>query len=371
MKQLTATVKGATDGEDVAFTLNNNGKTNADSYVVTVSLNNDNYTLDGVSNTSEDLIIKAQKVSIVWGENEFEYDGTMKQLTATVKGATDGASVNFTLNKNGKISVGSYVVTVSLNNDNYTLDGVSNTSEDLIIKAQKVTIAWGTNEFTYDGTEKQLTATVKGATDGEDVAFNLVNNGQVNVGSYEVKVVLNTANYTLDGVSNTINNLIIKAQKVTITWGTTKTFTYDGTEKFLTAEVKGESDGTNVAFGLANNGAVSADSYVVRVVLSNNNYTLDGVTNATETLTINKAVATIVWSNTECEYDGNVHLPTVTVTGVNGVALTYELSATGFTAVGTYTVEVDSLDNENYTLVGANSSTTFTIKAPVTPPVQA
>ncbi|MBE7080297.1 MAG: hypothetical protein E7371_03560 [Clostridiales bacterium] len=371
----TAGITNLVGGDTVNLTYNGERtlKNVGERTVSVVALDNDNYTLTDVTNTSTTLKITQRAVTLNWTTYLDIYDGAEHTATATVANLVEGDTVNLTYSENTLKNVGELTVNVvALDNGNYTLTGGTNLSTNLKITQRAVTLTWTTESGEYDGEQHSATATLGNVVDGDTV--NLTYDGQntfTNAGVYTVKAdSLGNTNYTLAGVANLEATLIITPQKVKITWGTNE-FVYDGNAKNLTATVKGANDGQPVGFTLANNGQTNAGSYVVTVVLNNSNYTLDGVTNATETLTINKAVATIAWSNTECVYDGNAHLPTVTVTGVNGETLNYVLSATGFTAVDTYTVEVVSLANANYTLDGANKRATFTITAPVEPPVQA
>ena len=74
------------------------------------------------------LTIVPQPVKIVWdGAGEYEYDGQMHSLTATVTGISNGNTVSLTVTYNNPTSyitnVGSLTRTVSINNSNYTLVG--------------------------------------------------------------------------------------------------------------------------------------------------------------------------------------------------------------------------------------------------------
>ena len=74
--------------------------------------------------------------------------------------------------------------------------------------------------------------------------------------------------------------------KVTIEW-TDTTYTYDGNAHGVTVKVKGVG-GETVGYTLSTNSYTAAGNYTVKVnSLSNANYTLDGVSNTSTTLTIN------------------------------------------------------------------------------------
>src|SRR5207247_4760765 len=91
----------------------------------------------------------------------------------------------------------------------------------------------------------------------------------------------------------------------------------------------------------------NAGSYSVVASLNNATYT---ASNATGTLVISKAAATITLSNLTQSYNGSARPVTATTTpsGLSGVSITYDGSATAPTNIGSYAV-VASLSNANYT----------------------
>ncbi|PYS48326.1 MAG: hypothetical protein DMG13_25805 [Acidobacteria bacterium] len=100
-----------------------------------------------------------------------------------------------------------------------------------------------------------------------------------------------------------------------------------------------------------------AGSYAVVAALTNANY---AASNATGTLVINKAAATIALSNLTQGYDGLPKPATATTSpeGLSGVSITYNGSATAPTNLGSYAV-VASLANPNY--VASNATGTLVI----------
>src|SRR5207247_6345996 len=98
-------------------------------------------------------------------------------------------------------------------------------------------------------------------------------------------------------------------------------------------------------------------SNAVVAALNNSNHTSPA---ATGTLTITNATATLTLSNLTQSYDGLPKPVTVTTSpsGLSGVSVTYDGSASAPTNVGSYAV-VASLDNPNYT--ASNATGTLTI----------
>src|SRR5206468_822273 len=107
----------------------------------------------------------------------------------------------------------------------------------------------------------------------------------------------------------------------------------------------------------------NAGSYAVLASLSNPNYQAP---NASGTLVIDKAPATITLSDLTQTYDGAPKLATATTNpgGLSGVMITYNGSAAPPSNAGNYTV-VASLTHDNY--VASPVTGTLTInKAPAT-----
>jgi hypothetical protein len=105
----------------------------------------------------------------------------------------------------------------------------------------------------------------------------------------------------------------------------------------------------------------SAGNYSVVASLTNNNY-IATAGNATGTLSIAKAAATITLGNLSQTYDGTPRAVTATTNpaGLTGVAITYNGAATAPTNAGNYSV-VASLTNDNYTATGGNATGTLVI----------
>src|SRR5207237_10465873 len=101
------------------------------------------------------------------------------------------------------------------------------------------------------------------------------------------------------------------------------TQTYDASPKPATATTSPAGlSGVSITYDGSATAPTNAGSYPVVASLTNANYT---ATNATGTLTINKATATITLSNLTQAYDGSPKSATVTTStaGLSGVSITY------------------------------------------------
>ena len=118
-----------------------------------------NYVLAESENQTETTAtITAKKVTVTITPNGGTY-GSVTAAAANLSGAVDGENVPVTLTYTGNgyndtavpVNAGSYTVTVSISNSNYTLTG--NTTADFVITPKAVTVSGITaNDKVYDGT---------------------------------------------------------------------------------------------------------------------------------------------------------------------------------------------------------------------------
>lgn len=348
---------------------------NVGDYVITATkLNSTNYVIEGNGSASYKITPLTIRLSWRFSENgetvgNFIYDKASHTVEAYATNLCSGDVVKFTYNPVERTikNAGTYSFkVVDISNGNYKLvAGESNESKTVEISKRVVSIAWNRNTYVYDGAKHTLTPTVTGVNSADKVGFelNTANNHLTDVGSVEVKVVsLSDSNYSIPSSSASCA-LTIEPQPVTVTWVGSATVTYDGAQHTLVPLVKGTNDGKEVEFTFTGNTVrTDAGSQTLTVTgLDNKNYTLTGMTGTkTNTLKINPRTVNITWSGaTNVVYDGKAHTVTAKVTGVGGAAVGFQYSSTANTQTnaGNYTVQVSSLDNANYTLSGASSTT--------------
>src|SRR5947208_18523 len=131
---------------------------------------------------------------------------------------------------------------------------------------------------------------------------------------------------------------------MTITQGTATltlsnlTQTYDGSPKaVIVTTTPGGLSGVSITYNGSATAPTNAGSYPVVASLNHPLYT---ASNATGTLTINKAAATLTLSNLTQTYDGSPKPVTVTTSpaGLSGVSVTYNGSTSAPTDIGSYSV---------------------------------
>ena len=162
-----------------------------------------------------------------------------------------------------------------------------------------VELEWSTpTEFTYDGQEKTVTATIKNVVGSDSVTLTYTDNSKTNKGTYTATAALtgdDADNYTLDGVENAsltwhIAGVSIDTATVTLA---PSTATYDSSAKTPSVTVKlGDKELTGTDYAVAYTGAdgqpvsnlINAGDYTVTVTGTGN---YEGT--ATATFTIQKA----------------------------------------------------------------------------------
>ena len=204
--------------------------------------------------------ITAKKVTVAITPNGGTY-GSVVAAAAELSGAVAGENIPVTLTYTGNgydatavpVNVGSYTVTASIANRNYTLTG--NTTAAFVIAPKAVTVSGITaKDKVYDGTTNAtldcsnakfggvlendtLTVTAKGM-------FEKVEAGKQNVTISDLKLSGNSANnYVLAESSNQTETIAtITAKKVTVT-PDNKSKVYEENDPKLTYKVSGVLDG--------------------------------------------------------------------------------------------------------------------------------
>ena len=319
---------------------------------------------------------------VITGTDILTYDGTDQfdefKLEAP-SGSVEVMGQSFTISSSPILDGWTLETQEIINAGTYTLtasNGTNTIEKKVTVKPAEISITSATVQGkTYDGT---TTATV------ESVTFDgLVNNDSLtsgtnytatatfadkNVGDSKSATVTVTlkggGNYTFAQSGNTTTaNGTIRPLPVVLNWGTTS-FTYDGSEKTVTAKVSNAVDRDTFTLTYEGNTGTAVGNYTAKVTdLGNDNYTLTGATGVELTWSIGGASiagAAVDLSETEFTYTGQSQKPTVTVK-LNGNTLNantdYTVTYDGDTTnAGTVTVKVSGKGN-----YAGTTSKTFTI----------
>ena len=304
------------------------GYTDAGTYGVAIaSAETDNYL--SASKEVTLVIENAEITGVTFEDDTFTYDGSTK--TIEVSGLPEGTSVSY--ENNDQTVAGTYEVTATVSQENYN-DKVL-TADLVIEKAEAVITAEATQTFTYDGTVKNVTATLNHS---ETQLTYTPQQGYINVGTYPVTITSEeTDNYL--SASKEVSLVIENAEIEGITFEG-DTFIYDGTTKSI--EVTGLPEGASVSY--ENNDQTVAGTYEVTATVSQENYN-DKI--LTADLVIEKAEAVIAAEAIQTfTYDGTVKNVTAMLNH-SETALTYT-PAQGYADAGTYGVAITSAETDNY-----------------------
>ena len=334
----TGTAKAATatttpSGLTVSFTYNGSATvpTAAGTYTVIGTINDANYQ----GSATGTLVIGQATATISLGSLSQTYDGSAKAATATT--TPSGLTVNLTYNGSATVptAAGTYTVVATINDANYQ----GSATGTLVIGQASAPITLGSLNQTYNGSAKAATAT----TTPSGLAVSFTYNGSATVptaaGSYTVVATINDANYQ----GSATGTLVIGQASGSITLGSLSQ-TYDGSARSATATTTPSGLTVNFTYNGSATVPTAAGSYTVVATINDANY--QG--NATGTLVIGQATATISLGSLSQNYDGLAKAATATTTpGGLAVTFTYNGSATVPTAAGTYTV-VATINDANY-----------------------
>ncbi|MFT5972695.1 MAG: hypothetical protein ACJAZC_002892 [Cryomorphaceae bacterium] len=265
------------------------------------------------------------------------YDGLAKQIDIT----TLPDSIVFTITYNGvetlPLDAGLYEIEVTVTDSNYV--GSAAATLNILQAEASVEIAVEDLIQVYDGSEKAVSVNTVPQNIATSVTYDGTPDLPVNAGTYAVEVVVVDPNY----FGTAVGSLTIEKAEALVNL-TNLTQGYDGTAKTVSASTEPENLTINFTYDGSTEAPINAGSYEVIAEVANNNY----FGSSTDTLTVEKAVAIIEFSDLEQIYDGSGQSVSVSTmpSGLN-VILTYDGSSTLPVNTGSYLVDA-SIDDTNY-----------------------
>ncbi|SKB77215.1 HYR domain-containing protein [Salegentibacter holothuriorum] len=260
------------------------------SYVITWNFDDGN----GNSTTqTQNVIVEPSPLNgVTFDDASFEYNGDTHSLE--VKNLPEAASVEYSIVpetgiQNGAINAGVYTVTANLFSGTETCPDTQLTATLTIAKAQAEISADAVQTFIYDGTVKNVVASLNHSE--TELSYS-PQKGFTEPGTYEITVnSVETENYF--GTSKEVTLVIEKAEFTGVSFDdNTEAFVYDGTEHSIF--VSGLPEGATVEY--TNNGQTNAGTYVVTAKVSKPGYE-DLI--LTATMLINKASQSITFDELE------------------------------------------------------------------------
>ena len=281
---VTVNCDSTTLTEDTDYTVSYSNNTNAGTATVTIT-GKGGYT----GSTTKSFTINPKSISsatVTLSPISYTYDGTEKKPSVTVKDGTKTltSGTDYSVSYSNNVDVGTATVTVTGKN-NYT-GSTSKTftiTEPEKINISNCTITLSPTSFTYDGTAKQPSVTVKygSTTLTKDTDYTVSYSNNTNAGTATVTIT-GKGGYTGSTTKNfTINAKSISSATVTLS---PTSYTYDGAEKKPSVTVKDGTNtltsGTDYSVSYSNNVDVGTATVTVT---GKNNYT--GSTSKTFTIT--------------------------------------------------------------------------------------
>ena len=304
---------------------------------------------------------KVDMTGVKWSYTApFTYDGTTK--TVSLVDAPSLVEVKGTLSA---IKAGTYTASFALKDtENYEMVNAGALASSLEWKINKASVdlagaAWDyTAPFTYDGTIKTVSLTMQ----FDKLKFS--GNSATDAGTYTASFELKDAeNYEIinkgslsDSIEWKINKADIDMSAVARSFVDAE-FVYDGKPHTLAVDSKLLPKGVKVKGYLGSavtHVSESPKTITVQFELLAEkavNYNVPADMSATVTV-VAKEIG-LKWENLKFTYDGSIHVPTATATGLVGND-TCKVTVYGAqTEVGVYTATAVSVDNADYKLPGS------------------
>lgn len=294
--------------------------------------------------------ITPKTVGLTWsGYENLVYDGEPVSVTAEATGLVSGDTCAVTVTGGDQTNADTYTAEATgLSNGNYKLP--ADVEQSYTIAPRPVELSWSESSFTYDGSEKTVTATIDNLVNNDVCALTYSGNAETGHGSYTAEVTaLGNANYTLTNGTGLTHSWSIGKAVVSFTVSG-NSHTYDGEPKTaVVTQDEGQTqipaNGYTIAYDDAEN-QTEAGTYDITVTITNSNFCFeDGEdTMVVGQLTIGEQTVTIPAADTtEFIYNGAEQTYAIAESELYTVEGNVQKDA------GTYTVTVALKDKANYT----------------------
>ena len=261
--ELTAVVEGLIGNDTLNYTLTRVQGNDAGTYEISVVLGeNPNYEITVGTATftisPKAAAVTADDLSKVYGEDD-------PALTATVEGAVEGDTINYTLSRAEGNNVGEYAITVTLGeNPNYDVTATNGT---FTITKKAATVTADDKSKVYRSVDPELTATVEGVVGEDTLNYTLSREEGMNVGEYAIIVTLGeNPNYDVTA----INGVFTITQKLATIKIDDKTKAYGEDDPEFTAQITGTVANDTLDYTLVREEGQNVGQYVITAVLGEN-----------------------------------------------------------------------------------------------------
>ena len=235
---LTTTISGLRNGDAanaINYSLSRVEGETVGTYTIKVTLgNNPNYT---VTPTNGVFTITKKPATVLAINKNKTYGNADPVFTATVTGIVGNDVLNYTLARDTGENVGTYAITVTLeDNPNYLVTGTNGTFT--ITPASAIVMA-DDMEKVYGSDDPELTTTIGGLRNGDDaslISYTLNRESGEDVGEYAITPTGNTiqGNYQVTFLPGVLTITPVTDEVVVTIVGHHSTVEYDSTEHIVT-----------------------------------------------------------------------------------------------------------------------------------------
>ena len=260
--ELTATVTGTLNGDKVAYTLSRDSGENVGDYTITPTGAEIQGNYKVTYGTGTLTITASSSLTVSGTDYSGIYDANAHGEAATAS-VTEGTTVEYQVNGGNwttevpKITnVGTVTVKVRATNPNYETAEATYT---LTVTPASVTVTADNKSKVFGAAEPELTATVTGTLNGDEVAYTLSRDPGEDVGGYTITPTGEEiqGNYEVTYETGTLTITPVTGKIVVTVTGHTGTAVYDGTAHTVTGYDVAASNPLYTAADFAFDGAAS------------------------------------------------------------------------------------------------------------------
>lgn len=322
---------------------------NCGEHVATCQTLSKNYEINNPTHT---FVINKYEISIVWSDKNYVYNGSSQCPTPSFE-IPEFLDESIFVVTGAQVDAGTeYVATITCRNTNIYLN---NSQKKFEIEPYPLDVVWENCGFVFNGTEQMPQYYLS----DNAIAKNLIietSGAGVYAGQHTVSLTLNNTNFELCNSSKTY---YIEPYVLTVTWSR-NSFVFNNQPQAPICEIDLPDFADDLRIvqpaGSINAGQYCAVAKILPTCGDAYNFVLD---NDRYNFEILPYTLDLGWSDTDCYYSGEPHVPTVTI--LNNLEFAYAPQITVYGAqilVGTYTATA-VVEDENFVL--ANASCDFVI----------
>lgn len=351
-------LSGLVGDDSCDVTVNAQG-VNVGTYTASASnLTNPNYALPSeVTWTYEIVKATVDTSGFVFTETNKVYDGTY--LYPEVTGLPQYVTVSYS----GLLSnVGIHPITVkfTVTDDNYE-NNISDRTVNVTIEKRMVSIEWTVLEVQYTGNIVYPRYILNNLVSGDDCELTMTG-ASSEIGEHTVTITgLTNDNYDLESYNGVTYTIVTTGYDMSGVKFENAEMAYNGSLQYPT--ITGDlPEGLSVSYS---GGATNVSEGTVVVTASFTSIDPDSVYQLPEPMTATIKILpkeiNASWSNTTFTYDGKIHVPSTSLSGIiNGDFLTITLSQ-GKINAGNYICTIEDIGNSNYKVSDSTKSSAYFI----------